>query len=198
MKAPALHADPRYLEAFGKLMKKIEIALGAPKGKPVRIYVAGGAALHLYTGARYSRDVDATIGLPRVALPTDLQVGYEGADGLPKTLYFDMAYNESFALVHENAHDDSVSIRVPGVDPKRLDVRLFSPVDLAVSKLSRLEAHDQEDIMALARAGLIDASSLRQRAEEALPGYVGVVARLRTSLETACRKLRTLERRAAK
>lgn len=189
MKAPKLNADPRYFEAFGKLMKKIEVAVSRPRGKPVRIFVAGGAALHLYTGARYSRDVDASIALQRVALPDDLQVVYEGPDGLPKTLYYDTSYNESFALLHEDVHGDSISIRVPGVDPKHLDVRLFSPVDLAVSKLSRFEAHDQEDILALGRAGLVDATSLRKRAEEALPGYVGAVGRLRTSLEIACRKL---------
>lgn len=190
MKAPKLRADPRYLEAFGRLMKKIEGAVGARKGKPVRVYVAGGAALHLYTGARYSRDVDAHIALPRVALPADLQVVYEGPDGLPKTLYFDTQYNETFALLHEDVHEDSVPIRVPGVDPKRLDVRLFSPVDLAVSKLSRFEAHDQEDILALGNAGLVDAASLRKRALDALPGYVGAVKRIENSLEIACRMLK--------
>ncbi len=69
MKAPALHADPRYLQAFGELMKKIEQALPSIRGKPVRVCVAGGAALHLYTGARYSRDVDARIDLPKFVLP---------------------------------------------------------------------------------------------------------------------------------
>lgn len=190
MKAPTLRADPRYLEAFGKLMKKIEAAVaGASGGKPVRVYVAGGAAVHMYTGARYSRDVDAHIALPRLALPADLQVVYEGPDGLPRTLYYDTAYNESFALLHEDVHKDSVPIRVPGVNPKRLDVRLFAPVDLAVSKLSRFEAHDQEDILALAKAGLVDSTSLRERAEEALPGYVGAVKRLESSLGIATRKL---------
>ncbi|HEX9276997.1 MAG TPA: DUF6036 family nucleotidyltransferase [Burkholderiales bacterium] len=193
MKAPALHSDPRYLEAFGKLMKKIERALPS-RGKPVRVYVAGGAALHLYTGARYSRDIDARIDLPRLALPADMKVAYEGPDGLPQLLYYDMQYNESSALLHEDAHKDSVPIEVPGVNPKRLDVRLFSPVDLAVSKLSRFEAHDQEDILALAKAGLIDADSLQQRALEALPGYVGHVERLRNSLGIACRKIKALQR----
>ena len=170
-------------------MTRIAEALGTTRGKPVRIYVAGGAALHLYTGARYSRDVDARIDLPRVALPAGLQVVYEGPDGLPRTLYFDTAYNESYALLHEDVHADSVPIRVPGVDAERLDVRLFAPVDLAVSKLSRFEAHDQEDIVALGRAGLVDAKALRRRAEEALTGYVGAVDRVKNSLEIAVRRL---------
>ena len=189
MKAPALRADPRYLEAFASLMVKLEKSIGSSTGRPVHVYVAGGAALHLYTGARYSRDVDARIDLPRVALPAGLEATYEGPDGLPRTLYYDTAYNESFALLHEGVHEDSLSIRVAGVDPKRLDVRLFSPVDLAVSKLSRFESHDQEDILALCKAGLLDAGSLRRRAEGAIAGYVGDVKRLRNSLDIACRML---------
>jgi hypothetical protein len=190
---PELHPDPKYLEAFGKVMRKVQDALPARRGKPVKIYVAGGAALHLYTGARYSTDIDARIDLPRVALPPGLQVAYEGPDGLPRLLHYDMQYNESFALLHEDVHDDTVPIPVPGVDAGRLEVRLFSPVDLAVSKLSRFAAHDQEDIVALARAGLIDEHALRKRAQEAIPGYVGDVPRLERSLEIACRKVRSIE-----
>lgn len=188
-KAPALHPDPRYMEAFAILMKRLQDAVGSAASKPVRVYVAGGAALHLYTGARYSNDVDARIALPKVVLPADLQVAYEGPDGLPRILYYDTAYNESFALLHEDVHADSIPIKVPGVNARRLDVRLFSPLDLAVSKLSRFAAHDQEDIVALAKAGLVDADSLRRRAEEALPGYVGHVERIRASLDIACRKI---------
>lgn len=190
MKAPALKPDPKYLEAFGKLMRKLQDALAPKRGKPVTVYVAGGAALHLYTGARYSTDVDARIDLPKVALPADLKVAYEGPDGLPKLLHYDMQYNETFGLLHEDVHTDAVPIQVRGLDPKRLDIRLFSPVDLAVSKLSRFATHDQEDIVALAKAGLIDADSLRRRAEEALPGYVGHVQRLRSSLDVACRMIK--------
>lgn len=185
----AWNPDPEYLAAFATLMRRLESGLAGYKGPPVPVYVAGGAAVHLYTGSRYSRDVDARIGLEKVVLPADLKVSYKGPDGLPKILYFDTAYNESFALLHEDVHADSISISVPGVNARRLDVRLFSPVDLAVSKLSRFEAHDQEDILALSRAGLIDADSLRKRALEALPGYVGPVQKLKTSLEIACRAI---------
>jgi hypothetical protein len=95
------------------------------------------------------------------------------------------AYNDTYALLHEDAYEDAISIKVPGVDAKRLDVRLLQPLDLAVSKLSRFEVHDQEDIRALAIAGLIDAKSLRVRAEEALPSYVGETRRVRNSIALA-------------
>jgi hypothetical protein len=185
--AITLKADPEYLRAFAEIMSRIEGALGRARGaRPVTVYVAGGAALHLYTGARVSKDIDARI-MARFLPPDDLQVSYKDADGRAHLLYFDTHYNDTYALLHENAYDDAIPVRIEGVNPRRLDVRLLSPLDLAVSKLSRFEEHDREDIAALARAGLIDAESLRRRAQDALPSYVGNVARVKTSIELACR-----------
>jgi hypothetical protein len=74
---------------------------------------------------------------------------------------------------------------VEGVDARRLEVRLLAPLDLAVSKLSGFSEQDQADIRALARAGLVDAPKLRRRADEALPGYVGKLDRIKTSIKLA-------------
>lgn len=73
------------------------------------------------------------------------------------------------------------------MDAAILDVRLLAPLDLAVSKLSRFASQDRDNIVALARHGLIDAPGLRQRAEAALAGYIGDLARLRGSIDIACR-----------
>ncbi len=189
--AAPLRSDPRYLKAFGEIMSRIQESLRGRK-KAVAVYVAGGAALHLYTGARFSGDIDAHIEVNRYLVPDNLEVVYEGPDGRPRVLYFDTSYNESFALLHEDVHRDSIPIDVPGVDRRILDVRLFSPVDLAVSKLARFETQDQEDIKAIALAGLMTAAQFRQRAEEALAGYSGVVERVRSSLEIACKVLTKL------
>lgn len=190
MSAPRLRADPEYLKAFATILARIEAALGTRRGrKPVAVFVAGGAALHLYTGARISKDIDARIEA-KVLLPDDLQVSYRGADGHAYMLYFDKQYNDSFALLHQDAYADARSIPVEGVDPKRLDVKLLAPVDLAVSKLSRFVEHDREDIRTLARLGLIDAKSLRRRAQEALPDYVGEVKRVENSIDIACRMVK--------
>ena len=159
-----LKADPAYWQAFAELMSRIEAGLGGYKGPAVPVYVAGGAASHIYTGSRLSADVDATLGR-RLLLPDDLQVLYKAEDGKNRTLYFDRQYNDTLGLMHEEAHADSVSIDVPGVNRKRLDVRLLAPVDLAVSKLGRYADPDQEDIKALARAGLLEPGQLRKRAE---------------------------------
>lgn len=187
-KAPLLRADPEYLKAFSTIMSRIEHALGAKRAAmPVTACVAGGAALHFYTGVRVSKDIDAKL-MARVLLdPHDLQVAYRDADGHARLLYFDTQYNDSFTLLHHNAYDDAVPIALAGVDPRRLEVRLLTPLDLAVSKLSRFSEQDQLDIRALARERLIDATQLRHRAEEALPDYVGKLDRIKTSIDIACR-----------
>jgi hypothetical protein len=187
LSAPGFRPDPRFLEAFAEILRRIGASLKNHAGMAVPVYIAGGAATHLYTGARFSKDIDARIGLDRYIPPGNLEVSYVDPEGLPRTLYFDTSYNESFALLHENVHEDSIRVHVEGVDPRVLDVRVFSPVDLAVSKLSRFETHDQEDIEALARAGLIDSKSVRRRAEEALPGHVGGVDRIKGSIALACK-----------
>ena len=142
--------------------------------------------MHFYTGARISEDIDAAFS-HRLVLPNDLEFSYREADGRARLLYFDRQYNESFGLLHESAHDNSVPLTLEGIDARVLDVRLLSPVDLAVSKIGRLSDQDREDIASLARAGLIKADVLRRRAEEALSGYVGDVERIRTSIDIACR-----------
>lgn len=188
-----IKADPAYWRAFAELMSRIEAALGDYKGPPVPVYVAGGAACHLYTGSRLSADVDATLGR-RLLLPDDLQVMYRDEDGKHRTLYFDRQYNDTLGLMHDDSHADSVSIDVPGVKRKRLDVRVLSPVDLAVSKLARFADPDQADIKALARSGLLSSKELRTRAEEALVGYIGRVNDVRISMDKACRMVEEIVR----
>ncbi len=179
-------ASPEYLAAFRTLAARIAGALlGAPeKDLPVKMYVAGGAALHFYTGERVSRDIDAVFS-NCIVLPDDLDIAYRDADGETRLLYFDRQYNDSLALMHEDAHADSVPVTIDGVDSQVLEIRLLARVDLAVSKISRFSAQDRADIVTLARRGLIGGDAVRRRAVEALGGYVGRLDRIRTSIELA-------------
>src|SRR5438552_2551621 len=106
---PDRNARPEYVAAFGEIMTRIAGALSdLPRSAlPVRMYVAGGAALHLYTGERVSRDIDAAFSR-RVALPENLEVSYRDADGAAQLLYFDRQYSDTFGLLHEDAYEDSV------------------------------------------------------------------------------------------
>lgn len=70
---------------------------------------------------------------------------------------------------------------------------MLSPIDLAVAKLSRFADQDREDILLLAREGLIAPASLRKRAEEALGGYVGDLSLVRNSIEIACRLIESAQ-----
>src|SRR2546423_12917036 len=123
---------PEYVNAFTEIVARIAGTLaGVPKRLlPIRMYVAGGAALHFYTGERVSEDIDAVFSR-RVALPENLEVAYRDADGAARLLYFDRQYNDSFALLHEDAHDDSLPLTLDGLDQNALEVRLLSPLDLA-------------------------------------------------------------------
>lgn len=185
---PSPDAQAGFVAAFRELASRLACALeGVPtRLLPVQMYVAGGAAVHLYLGERVSADVDAVFSR-RFALPENLEVSYRDADGRARMLYFDRQYNDTFGLLHEDAHDDAIRLELDGVDAAVLDVRLLAPVDLAVTKIARLADPDRSDLAALARAGLVSEAALRTRAEEAVGGYVGDVARLQTSIELACR-----------
>ena len=155
---PDLAANPAFLAAFRVIVGRIDAALANVPAPllPIRMFVAGGTAVHCYTGARFSVDVDAAFS-HRILLPDDLDVVYDHPEGGTRMLYFNRQYNETFALFHEDAHANSVPLENAGAMPGILDVRLLSPLDLAVSKISRFAEQDRADITALATRGLIGA-----------------------------------------
>ena len=185
---------PEYNAAFQEIVSRIVESLsGLPDATlPIKMYVAGGAAMHFYTGARLSIDIDAAFS-HRILLPDNLDVSYRDADGNALLLYLDRQYNEAFALIHEDAHEDSVPLELDGVDAGILDVRLLSPLDLAVSKISRLSDKDRADITSLTTQGLISAEALRRRAQEAASAYIGNQDVLKTSILLACRLVEDVE-----
>jgi len=177
-----------YLNAFAEIVARIARTIGASASRkgPIRMYVAGGAALHLITGARVSEDIDAVFSR-RILLTDDIQVSYRDADGRARLLYLDRNYNDTLGLLHEDAYEDSRPVTIPGVDTGIVEVRALTPADLAVTKLARFSEQDRADIELMAKAGLIDSASLRKRANEALGGYIGDLDSVRTSIEIACR-----------
>lgn len=185
---PEPYTQQEYVAAFRELASRIEGSLASvsPAALPIRMYVAGGAALHFHTGERVSVDVDATFSR-RIALPERLDVAYRDHDGAARLLYFDRQYNDTLGLMHEDAYDDSWTLTLDGIDPHVLDVRVLTPLDLAVSKLGRFSEQDRSDIAALARRDLISAASLETRALEAVRGYVGDTRRLLGNIAAAAK-----------
>ena len=184
-------ADPAYVEAFRTLATRLVRSANANAKAPITMYLAGGAAMHFYTGARMTDDIDAVFDR-RILVPADATVIYRDAQGKARSVYFDVNYNESYALLHEDAHDDALRLLLDGIDGVR--VLVLQPVDLAVSKLARFSEIDRGDILQLAKDSLITSATLRQRAEEALPGYVGSLQPMQTSIMLACRDIDALAR----
>lgn len=190
---PDVRSHPDYVAAFVRIIEKIVAGLGDvdPRHLPIRLYVAGGAALHLLVGGRVSMDIDGVFSR-RIVIADDLEVSYRDPDGRARVLYLDRNYNDTLGLMHENAYDDSQRLDLPGLDGKVVEVRLLSPLDLAISKLARFSEQDREDIRRLAEEGLIDARRLRARAEDALNAYVGDTRSVRTSIDLACRMVEAI------
>lgn len=182
-----------YQEAFNEVLRRVQNQLKGsnPGTLPIKMYIAGGAALHLLTGERVTEDIDATFSR-RVLLDDAIEVSYRDPDGRARLMYLDRNYNDTLGLLHEDAYVDSRPYDIPGIDKAVLEVRVLAPVDLAVSKLSRFSDADRADIELLARKRLIHAPALRARAEHALQGYVGNTAPVRTSIDIACRLVESL------
>lgn len=185
-------ADPAYIDAFKTLVQRLLRSARISPKEPIAMYLAGGAAMHFYTGARMTDDVDAVFDR-KLLVPSDSAVIYRDSEGKARSVYLDPNYNETYALLHENAHQDAVRLPLEGIEGARIFV--LQPVDLAVSKLARFSEIDREDIRELAKEGLVTANELLKRAEAALPAYVGNPDSVRTSLELACRDIEALEKR---
>ena len=181
------HTRTALAEGLRALFKQLEERLSLRS--PVNVYLAGGMAVHLYTGSRVTTDVDAEFG-GRIFIPNDLMVDVTLEDGTQESVYFDTNYNSSFALMHEDYLDDAIPLDL-GVEQIRLHI--LSPVDLAVSKIARFADNDKEDIAALVRLGLTTADEIERRATSAVAGYVGGLAMLRVNLLDAVALARHVE-----
>lgn len=181
------HTRTALAEGLKVLFEQLEQRLSLRT--PVKVYLAGGMAVHLYTASRVTTDVDAEFG-SRIFIPSDLVVDVTLEDGTRQSVYFDTNYNASFALLHEDYLDDAIALDL-GVEHIRLHV--LSPLDLAVSKIARFADNDKDDIAALVRLGLVTAEQIEHRATSALVGYVGGQAMLGLNLRDAVALARRVE-----
>lgn len=175
-------------ELFLQLQQRLSLT------SPLKVYLAGGMAVHLYTASRVTTDVDAEFG-GRIYLPNDLMVEVTLENGMQQVVYLDTNYNASFALMHEDYLDDAVPVDL-GVD--HILVYVLAPVDLAVSKIARFSENDKEDIAALVRLGLTSSDEIEQRATAALIGYIGGQSMLQANLRDALNLARKVEQQREK
>lgn len=185
-----MRSDPELADALRKVVDKIDASVreAGYAGEAVRMYLAGGLAAHYYSRSRHTFDIDASFS-HRLILPYKELLAEFVAGGKRQLLHFDTNYNPAFALMHPDYESDAREW--PGLGNEKRIVKLYvlSPVDLAVSKVSRYSEQDRKDIQELARTGLIDAARFRTRAMEALEYYIGNKATLLANLETACQDI---------
>ncbi len=185
--SPIFHTQTALAQGLRDLFKQLEERLSL--SSPLKVYLAGGMAVHLYTADRVTTDVDAEFG-SRIFIPNDLIIDVTLEDGAREVIYFDTNYNSTFALMHEDYTDDAIP-----VDMGMAYIRLYvlSPLDLAVSKIARFADNDKDDIAALVRLGLTNADEIEQRATSALVGYIGGQAMLKLNLQDALTLARKVE-----
>ncbi len=172
--------DTPYMRAVEELFDRIAATLPA-MSEPVRVYLAGGAAVHALTAGRVSMDVDPILS-HRVLIPQDLVVVYDDEDGRQKTVAFDYNYNPYLGLIHPDYPERAIRLDWPGQG--KLELYVLAPVDLAITKLCRYAENDQSDIQGLIDAGLLrDAAGFRRLAEEALSYFVGNAIFVRQAIE---------------
>jgi hypothetical protein len=184
---PQFHTHTALAQGLKELFGQLAARLGLQS--PLKVFLAGGMAVHLYTASRVTTDVDAEFG-SRIFLPSDLVVDVQLEDGTRESLYFDTNYNASFALMHEDYLADAIALDV-GVP--QISLFVLSPLDLAVSKIARWADNDKEDIADLVRLGLTTADEIEQRATQAIGGYVGGLPMLRLNLRDAVALARQVE-----
>ena len=182
-----MRAHPELVSALRVIVDRIEASIPQTyAGEPIEMFIAGGIAMNYYCGSRYTEDVDASFSKRLLLNFDELRVSYVRSDGSSSFLYLDPNYNTSFALIHENFDVDAVVWTGIAREQSRLRVRVFSAVDLAVSKIARFSDQDREDILSLASAGLIDGQSVRDRASEALRNFIGDDRAVRRTLDLVC------------
>lgn len=186
--ATGLHLDTNMACALKQLFGDLEKRLAL--NHPIRAYLAGGMAVHLYTGKRVTNDVDVEFSA-RILLPPGLGVEVLGGERFTHLIYFDPNYNPMFSLLHEDYQKDAIEIDL-GLTHIRLS--LLNPLDLAVSKIARFAENDKQDIEDLVRLRLVSSAELQVRGEEALRGYVGDTRMTQFNLRDAVAMAHGVER----
>ncbi len=182
-----MKATPELQAALAALLDKIESNINPGFAGIITMYVAGGIAVNYYCGTRYTDDVDASFS-HRITPLRDIEVNYTRQDGTQAILYLDPNYNPSFSLLHPDFEIDSIPwTELNGT--RRIEVRVLHPVDLALSKISRLNDQDQEDILSLAALSLVTAEQIEARAEEALKDYIGNPDHIRADIRQICARI---------
>jgi hypothetical protein len=136
----------------------------------IRAYIFGGCAVHLYTNARGSNDLDAELiathklDINSIILELD-PVYFDDPEVGESSLDFDTNFNIGLPSLSPNYKEDAIPL-VSG--DSVLHIFLVSAVDIAVSKLSRLAEDDLKDIIALYKTKRFSLEDFKRVANDAV------------------------------
>lgn len=132
----------------------------------VSVYIFGGCAMHMHTGTRTSNDVDAELKSVPELMPINTvkqaiqAVDFDDEDGLPQSLVWDGGFSPSIASIAADYEERAIPIHI--TKSKLVNIYLVSAVDIAVSKIGRLETVDRQDIKALYRNHLFTLEEFKE------------------------------------
>ncbi len=155
----------------------------------IKCYLAGGAAVHFYNSDRYTSDLDIEFSR-RIYISKISNTFIDPSDNLEKRVFIDTSYNPFFSLLHEDYQLDSLLIDL-GVEG--VELKILSPLDLAVSKLSRYSPIDSNDIASLCQLGFFTSEELKKRAYEALSAYPGSPNMIKIDIDKAVENCAKIE-----
>ncbi len=138
----------------------------------VKVYLFGGCAIHLHTGARTSNDLDAELEVIKRLRGENVviqAVDFEDEDGLPSILEFDRNFTITLAPIHPD-YKERATLLSP--QSQLVHLYLISAVDIAVSKLGRIGSVDLDDIVCLYSQGKFTLDEFLDTASEASDYYI--------------------------
>lgn len=176
------------LKAFSELNEDISEKLGEDTPGSCKAYVFGGAALHIFTNARGSSDIDVEIEAAERLTVDEIVISYIDEESNEQFVEIDPNFSTGISgTLSEDYRETAIPLMVGPTDT--LHVFLVSPINLAVHKLDRLAADDQNDIISLAKAGKITASELHEVGTEVVSYSIGSEERLKSNLKFMVNKL---------
>lgn len=171
-------------QAFQGLCQKLETF--ADLRDPLYICIAGGMAVHLHTGLRATRNVDAQF-YKKIHVPNDLSVSYKDGADQQSILRFNMGYNPNHSLLPTGYAERSIKV---DVGTKYIQPHILCINDLIISKISRFSKVDQEDIELLSMYVDCDLEAIGAGVEVALSQTVGSTKHVRQNADCVLELIR--------
>ena len=154
-----------------QLNDEIEIQLtDTDKAGLVKVYIFGGCAVHMYTNARGSNDLDVEVEaaekLDVHSLVVELDTVYftDPVDGFSQLDLDDTFQIGITPVVSPDYQERAIALNE---GEQKLHIYLVSPLDIAISKLSRCATDDIKDIVEMFKSGRFSLDDFKDAAKEA-------------------------------